>query len=354
MSRPFITALIDTYNHERFIEEAIRSVVEQDFSLSDTEVLVVDDGSTDRTPEIVRKFSPQVRLLRKDNGGQASAFNAGVSEACGEIVAFLDGDDWWAPGKLTAVAEAFAANPGVGLVGHGITEVCPDGHRRTEVPRETTRLRISSVEHAKRFRMLRGFLGTSRLSCRRDLLRRIGSVPEGLVFEADEYLFTLASIFADLMILRGPFTFYRVHGENLFQLSNDNPQSARRKQRVLTILVRSLREELKRNGVPNEIARTILECVQVEADVLRLGVDGGFPWNTVSAELRVMSIFHGDASLWQHSLSCIRLIPAFVLPAAAYYRWRRRLSASPLYQEFRRRFLPFPVPNEVERLDQRS
>src|SRR6266478_140362 len=107
MAKPFATALIDTYNHERFIEQAIVSVLEQDFPASETEILVVDDGSTDKTPELVRKFAPRVRLLRKINGGQASAFNAGISEARGEIVAFLDGDDWWAPGKLTAVTKAF-------------------------------------------------------------------------------------------------------------------------------------------------------------------------------------------------------------------------------------------------------
>lgn len=353
MLRPFVTVLIDTYNHERFVEEAIRSVMEQDFSPSDAEILVVDDGSTDHTPDIVRKFEPHVRLLRKSNGGQASAFNSGFREASGQVVALLDGDDWWAPGKLTAIAKTFAANPDVGLVGHGITEVCPDGRRRTELPREATRIRISSVEEAKRFRMLRGFLGTSRMACRREVLARVGPVPEALEFEADEYVFTLAGIFADIIILRGAFTFYRVHGGNLFQLSKGDPQATRRKQRVLTVLAESLRQELKRNAVPKEIARAILECVEVEADVLRLGVDGGFPWETISAELKTMRVFHGDASFRQHLISCIRLIPALVLPAAAYYRWRRRFAVSPRYQKFRRRFLPFPVPNAVERLDER-
>jgi glycosyltransferase involved in cell wall biosynthesis len=102
MAKPFVSVLIDTYNHERFIEKAIVSVLEQDFPSGEREILVVDDGSSDRTPEIVRKFEPHVRLLRKANGGQASAFNAGIPECKGEIVAFLDGDDWWARNKLKA------------------------------------------------------------------------------------------------------------------------------------------------------------------------------------------------------------------------------------------------------------
>src|SRR5215469_1616853 len=126
MSRPFVTALIDTHNHESFITEAIQSVLGQDFPESEMEVLVVDDGSTDGTPDVVQKFHPRVRCLRKANGGQASAFNVGIAEAQGEIVAFLDGDDWWARGKLSAIADVFQGESAVGLVGHGITSVHPD------------------------------------------------------------------------------------------------------------------------------------------------------------------------------------------------------------------------------------
>src|SRR5713101_73867 len=98
MAKPFVSVLIDTYNHERFIEQAVVSALEQDFPSCEREIIVVDDGSTDLTPDLVRKCEPQVRLLRKENGGQASALNAGIPECRGEIVAFLDGDDWWAPG----------------------------------------------------------------------------------------------------------------------------------------------------------------------------------------------------------------------------------------------------------------
>ena len=65
MAKPFVSVLIDTYNHERFIEKAIVSVLEQDFPASDREIIVVDDGSSDQTAEIVRKFELRVRLLQK-------------------------------------------------------------------------------------------------------------------------------------------------------------------------------------------------------------------------------------------------------------------------------------------------
>src|SRR5437016_2780171 len=84
--------------YEKAIKQAITSVLEQKFAASDYEILVVDDGSTDRTPELVKQFAPRVTYLPKENGGQASAFNFGIPKCRGEIVVFLDGDDWWEPG----------------------------------------------------------------------------------------------------------------------------------------------------------------------------------------------------------------------------------------------------------------
>src|ERR1700719_4504741 len=117
--KPLITALVDTYNHERYIEQALTSVLEQGLSAAELEIVVVDDGSTDKTPSIIQKFAPRVKHLRKKNGGQASAFNTGFAESRGEIVALLDGDDWWAEGKLAAVAQALEKNPELAAGGHG-------------------------------------------------------------------------------------------------------------------------------------------------------------------------------------------------------------------------------------------
>src|SRR5271165_2805562 len=136
MTTPFVSILIDTYNHERFIEEAVQSVLSQDFPAGEREIVVVDDGSTDRTPEILSKFASQIRVLRKPNGGQASAFNHGIPQCRGELIAFLDADDWWAPDKLSQVVKAMAVEPEVGFVGHSIVSVFQDGTRRNEILRD--------------------------------------------------------------------------------------------------------------------------------------------------------------------------------------------------------------------------
>ena len=75
MGIPAVTILIDTCNHERFIEEAIVSASEQDFPRAETEILVVDDGSTDHTPEIVQKFRPHVSTGRRENGVDNARIN---------------------------------------------------------------------------------------------------------------------------------------------------------------------------------------------------------------------------------------------------------------------------------------
>ena len=147
MPIPPVSVLIDTYNHERFIEQAIVSVLEQDVPPAEMEVLVVDDGSTDNTPSIVQKFSSRVRYLRKANGGQASAFNFGIPETRGEIVAFLDGDDWWAKDKLRIVLEELAKNPEIGTVGHGFYEVYSGGApNRLVVAKDRHVLGLGDVE----------------------------------------------------------------------------------------------------------------------------------------------------------------------------------------------------------------
>ena len=183
--KPAVTVLIDTYNHERFIEQALVSVLEQDFPPSEMEILVVDDSSTDRSPEILSKFGTRVRLLRKENGGQASAFNAGISEARGETIAFLDGDDWWTRNKLTRVMQAMSADPALGIVGHGIVMTYLDGREQSEIIRDNFRFQANSVEGARLFRLRKSFLGTSHMTIRRDLLARIGPVPEILRVQAD-------------------------------------------------------------------------------------------------------------------------------------------------------------------------
>jgi glycosyltransferase involved in cell wall biosynthesis len=352
MAKPFVSVLIDTYNHERFIEEAVQSVLGQDFPSAEREILIVDDGSTDKTPEILRKFQAHARILRKPNGGQASAFNHAIPECRGEIVVFLDGDDWWAPNKLSSIVAAFAENPTVGLIGHSITQVLPDNVRRTELVREGSRFRIDSVAGALLFRRRKSFLGTSRMAYRAEVLQRIGRVPEALVFEADEFLFTLGALFSEVLLLRESLTFYRVQGQNLYQLSSANQAATRRKYDVIVALVEALTRRFSEERVPADVAHAVLETVQNDADILRISLGEGSPLDTFRAELTNYRICHEHASLLRRALKYLSVLPALVLSPRRYHSFKQTIFHNPFYARMRQRFFPFYRPQHVDRTGQ--
>lgn len=118
--RPLITAAIPAFNSEGFVSDAIKSVLGQTYR--PIECVVVDDGSTDATAEIVRSFK-EVRYVRQDNGGDANARNRAIAEAHGDFVAFLDSDDVWLPDKLSLQMERFVVAPNLGMVYTGVMVV---------------------------------------------------------------------------------------------------------------------------------------------------------------------------------------------------------------------------------------
>lgn len=108
-----VSVIIPVYNHANYIAAALESVLAQ--SRPAYEIIVVDDGSQDGSPEIAQRY-PQVRLFKKPNGGIASARNAGLRSATGDSLAFLDADDFWMPDKLRLQREAFARRPDLDMV----------------------------------------------------------------------------------------------------------------------------------------------------------------------------------------------------------------------------------------------
>lgn len=95
---PTVSVIIPAYNAEAFISETVKSALNQ--TVSDLEVIVVDDGSTDRTVERLAEFGDRIYVHRQANAGVAAARNAGVDKASGSWIAFLDADDLWLPHKL--------------------------------------------------------------------------------------------------------------------------------------------------------------------------------------------------------------------------------------------------------------
>jgi glycosyltransferase involved in cell wall biosynthesis len=326
--RPFVSILIDTYNHERFIEEAIVSVLEQDFPASDGDIIIVDDGSTDRTPEIVRKFEPKVRLLRKPNGGQASAFNAGIPECKGEIIAFLDGDDWWERNKLSTVVHTLENNPAIGTVGHGLYEVNESGERVfCNTPNRDYECYLRSPGEAKQFTELMSFLGTSRLAIRKAVLEKILPLPEELLIEADEFLATFAVAISGCHVLKEPLTCYRLHAGNLYQFSEFNEAKVERKWRSLECLARDLPPRLIEAGVSPGVVQLLTAPNWINATRSRLALGHGHAWETAQIEHAAFRQIYSHASIGYYIFHVAVLMAACIFPPRLFYRLRRWYAA---------------------------
>jgi glycosyltransferase involved in cell wall biosynthesis len=355
MSRPRVSVIVDTFNHESYIAKALDSVMSQvgDFSPDEVEVLVVDDGSSDKTPEILESYSAKVRILRKANGGQASAFNAAIAATTGEIVAFLDGDDWWETGKLRAVVRAFDENPTIAAVGHGFYEVMEDAPpREMFVPDQTRILDLSSIEAARIADLGRTLLGTSRLAVRRHVLDQLGNIPEKLVFCADTPILTIALAMGGALVLDKPLCFYRIHGSSLFSVTHHDPRKLRARAEIQRFLLEYLSGRLAEMGVQAEIIDALfnLDRLGLKRTDIWLG-EGGGRRDAAAIEMEELRKTHQVVGsryvLFKRAAAAI----AFALGPERYlglrdWYWRNNL------RRFRDKLAPTQAPAE-ERMFQR-
>jgi glycosyltransferase involved in cell wall biosynthesis len=107
--KPQVSVIIPTYNRGRVIKEAIDSVLAQDYT--EFELIVVDDGSTDHTSDVLDSYRNVIKVLSQKNKGVSAARNRGIAEASGKFIAFLDSDDLWLPQKLSTQVEFFNKTP---------------------------------------------------------------------------------------------------------------------------------------------------------------------------------------------------------------------------------------------------
>jgi len=119
---PLVSVVIPVYNGERYLGEAIDSVLRQSFAGS--EIIVVDDGSTDRTADVATAYGSAVRYFRQHQSGSGAARNRGIEVARGSLFAFLDADDVWTPNKLAIQKSAFDADPELELVYSHVKQFC--------------------------------------------------------------------------------------------------------------------------------------------------------------------------------------------------------------------------------------
>lgn len=177
---PKVSVIVPVYNQEKYIEECVQSVLGQ--SYKDFELVVVDDGSTDKTPEILKKFGSKFRYIRQKNKGASAALNAGIKASKGDFLAWLSSDDVYLPTKLDEQMKFFEEHPEASLV---YTDFCVIDEKG-KILRE---VRLPFYPNKKDFilNMIRGnFINGSSVVFKKECIDRIGFFDESMVLHADE------------------------------------------------------------------------------------------------------------------------------------------------------------------------
>lgn len=216
-----ISVIIPAYNAQDFIGEAIESVQSQ--NITDLQIIVVDDGSTDGTAEKVSHGYPNVTLVHKQNGGAATARNAGIASAQGDYIAFLDADDLWLPGKLSVQYQHLKTHPDIQLVctrfarwDQNADGTYPPLDRliaeAEAIPEGELEDHLSGWVYHKL--LLSCYVWTSTVMMRRSLLAKIGNFDESLRLGQDYDFWLRASRITQIHTLRRPMALYRQHPDS--------------------------------------------------------------------------------------------------------------------------------------------
>lgn len=234
-AEPLVSVVVPCFNAAAYVGETIESVLAQTYG--HLELLVVDDGSSDRSPEIVQSYAERsggrLLALRQPNGGLSNARNHGVARARGEYVFFLDADDLIAPDTLASLVAA--ANGKAAAIG-----VC--GWRRlrqTETGWEPTPAELEipapDADHLRAW--LEGqWIPICSLLWPRDLLLRLGGFDESLTTNEDgDLMWRALAEGARLVFAQAGESFYRTHGDQAVSMSRDMFSEHRYRSRVRTL-----------------------------------------------------------------------------------------------------------------------
>ena len=204
-----LSVLINNFNYARYLGQCIDSVLSQDYP--DFEIVVVDDGSTDDSRQIITAYGDRIVSVLKENAGQASSFNAGFAAASGDILFLLDADDAFLPGKLTRIAEIYDRNE---------IDWCFDRVTTNESDPPPAELQVTLFDKRETLRK-GGFpslpVPTSGLSFRRSLLSQILPMTVATdVVLSDNYIKFAAAYLGRGAIIETPLTFQRIHASNRY------------------------------------------------------------------------------------------------------------------------------------------
>jgi glycosyltransferase involved in cell wall biosynthesis len=211
-----VSIIINNYNYAGFLKEAIDSTLNQTYPW--IEAIVVDDGSTDHSPAIIRSYGNRIIPILKTNGGQASAINAGFAASSGDIIIVLDADDYLSPQTVTRVVSAW--KPSTAKVQYRLTIIDATGKQLGMYPPQKL---DSGAVWEKLLRQGRySSPVTSGNAFHREVLQHLLPMPEAeFRIAADGYLNTLSPFHGQIISIEHPLGTYRIHGQNLWAISKN-------------------------------------------------------------------------------------------------------------------------------------
>ena len=204
-----VSVIIDNYNYGHFLAQAIDSVLAQTYT--NIELIVVDDGSTDNSREVIESYGDRLTSIFQKNQGQGAAFNTGIKQAKGDIVCFLDSDDYFHPEKVAKVVAAFDQHPEWVQLSHCWKSINPDG----EIIGSSTS-NILSCGNIQNLLLEWGKSAsgiTSALAYRRWVLEQVVPAPTDCVI--DSYLNVVVPFYGEVGCLNQTLMYYRIHGKNI-------------------------------------------------------------------------------------------------------------------------------------------
>ena len=212
-----VSVVIPTFNYAIYIIEAIESILDQSYPKEFIEIIVVDDGSTDKTSEALKPYieNNQIIYYYQENQGKATATQKGIDLSTGNIIFNLDADDYFHPHKIEQVVQIYQKHPRVTHVGHLADILRRDKVQYSEkVNNQFLNKPINGNELLTDFlkkRLLFG--GGSTFSARTEILKKI-KIPAGIDMYIDEYLIYATTIFGGSYLISEPLSVWRIHGKN--------------------------------------------------------------------------------------------------------------------------------------------